>query len=111
MLPGRHHQQCRSSKKVYLGLSENHFKDRYRNHARDFNNEIHCNKTELSKYVWDLNRKNKRPHVTCTIVSKVYDNPKQNFCRFPNQDILLNNRSEFNSKCRHEIKNLIMNVK
>ena len=69
------------------------------------------NKTELSKYVWDLNRKNKRPHVTCTIVSKVYDNPKQNFCRFPNQDILLNNRSEFNSKCRHEIKNLIMNVK
>ena len=80
------------------------------------------NKTELSKYVWDLNRKNKRPHVTCTIVSRVYDNPKQNCCRlclkdnlliikFPNQDILLNNRSEFNSKCRREIKNLIMNVR
>ena len=36
-------------RRVYLGLSETLFKDRYRNHVRDFNNEIHYNKIELSK--------------------------------------------------------------
>ena len=86
-------------RRVYLGLSETPFKDRYRNHVRDFNNEIHYNKTELSKFVWDLKRKNKEPHITWTIVYKVYGNPKWNFCRlclkeklliikFLNQDIL-----------------------
>ena len=35
--------------RVYPGLSETPFKDRYRNHVRDFNNEIHCNKTEFYK--------------------------------------------------------------
>ena len=83
---------------------------------------IHYNKTELSKYVWDLKRNDKEPHITWAIVCKVYGTPKQNFCRlclkekplivkFPNQYILLNKRSEFISKCRHENKNLIMNVK
>ena len=53
---------------------------------------------------------------------KVYGNPKWNFWRlclneklliikFPNQDILLSKRSGFISKCRHENKNLIMNLK
>ena len=109
-------------RRVYLGLSETPLKDRYHNHVRDFNNEIHYNKTELSEYVWDLKRNNKKPHITWTIVCKVYVTPKWDFCRsclkeklliikFPNQDILLNKRSEFISKCRHENKNLIMNVK
>ena len=68
--PGRH-----------LGLSETAFKDRYRNHVRDFKNEIHYNKTELSKYVWDLKRNNKEPQITWTIACKVYGTPKRNFCR------------------------------
>ena len=96
-------------RRVYVGLSELPFKDRYRNHVRDFNNEIHCNKTELSKYVWDLKRNSKEPHVTWIIVCKVYGTPKRNFCRLclkeklliikiSNQDILLK-RSEFISKC------------
>ena len=38
-----------TSPKVYLGLSETPFKDRYRNDVRDFNNKIHYNKAELSK--------------------------------------------------------------
>ena len=56
------------------------------------------------------------------IARKVYGNPKNNFCRlclkeklliikFPNQNILLNKRSEFISKCRHENKLLIVNMK
>ena len=49
-------------------------------------------------------------------------NPKQNFCRlcsieklliikFPNEDILLNKRSEFISKYGHKNKVLIVNMK
>ena len=45
------------------GLSETPFKDRFRNHVRDFNNEIHYNKTEIFKYVWDLKRNSKEPHI------------------------------------------------
>ena len=63
-------------RRAYPGLSETPFKDRYRNHVRDFKNEIQCNKTELSKYVWDLKRNNKEPHITLTIVCKVYVNSK-----------------------------------
>ena len=55
-------------RRVYLGLSGPLFKDRICNHVRDFNNEIHYNKTELSKYVWDLKRNNKEPHITWTNV-------------------------------------------
>ena len=68
-------------RRVYLGLSETPFKDRFRNHVRDFNNEIHYNKTELSKCVRDLKRNNKEPHITWTNVCKVYGTPKRNFCR------------------------------
>ena len=92
-------------RRIYLGLSKTP-----RNHVREFNNEIYYNKTELSKYVWDLKRNNKEPHITWIIVYKVYGNPKRNFFRlcikekllliilFPNQDILLNKRSEFINK-------------
>ena len=65
-----------NERRVDLGLSETPFKDRYRNHVRDFKNEIQCNKTELSKYVWDLKRNNKEPHITWTIACKVYGNSK-----------------------------------
>ena len=70
----------------------------------------------------DLKCDNKEPHITWTIIFKVYGNPKRNFCglclkenlliiEFPNQDILLNIRSDFVSKCRHKNKILITNVK
>ena len=59
-------------RRVYLGLSETPFKDRYRNHVRDFNNEIHYNKTELSKYAWDLKHNNKEPPITYTSYIHIY---------------------------------------
>ena len=52
-----------NERRVNLGLSQIPFKDRYRNNVGDFNNEIHY-KTELSKYVRDLKRNNKAPHIT-----------------------------------------------
>ena len=106
---------------IYLSLSETPFKDRYRNHVRDFNDETHNNRTKVSKYVSDLKQNNKEPHITWTIIFKIYGTPKRDFCRlclkklliikFSNQYILLKKRSEFISKCRHENQNLIVNVK
>ena len=63
--------------------------------------------------MWDLRCNNKEPHITQNIICKVDGNPKRNFCKlclkeklliikFPNQDILLNKRSELISKCRHK---------
>ena len=62
------------------------------------------------------------PLISWEIASKVYCNPKHNFCRlcltdklqiikFPNQDTLLNKRSEYARKCTHGNKNLINKVK
>ena len=111
-----------NEKRVYLGVSETPFKERYDNHVRDRKHERYSNGTELSKYVWELKRNNKVPIITWKIAGKVCGNLKHNFCRlclieklliikFSNQDILLNKRSEFISKCRHENKLLIVNMK
>ena len=108
--------------RVYLGVSETPFKERYSNHVREIKHKRYSNVTELSKYVWELKRNNKAPLITWKIVRKVYGNPKHNFCKlcllkklsvtkFPNQDILLCKRSEFNSKCRRENKLFIVNMK
>ena len=44
--------------KFYFKLAETIFKERYRNHIRDFKNEKYENSTELAKYIWQLNRDN-----------------------------------------------------
>ena len=44
--------------KFYFELAETIFKERYRNHIRDFKNEKYENSTELAKYIWQLNRDN-----------------------------------------------------
>ena len=110
-----------NEKRVYLGVSETPLKGRYCNHIRNSKHERYSNATELSKNVWELKRNNKVPIITCKIARKVR-NHKHNFCRlsliekllitkFPNQDILINKRSEFISKCTHENKLRIVNMK
>ena len=95
-----------NERRAYLGVSETLFKERYSNHARESKHEIYSNATELSKYVWELKRNNKVPIITWKIERKYYRNPKHSFCRlclteklliikFPNQDVLLNERFEF----------------
>ena len=60
--------------------------------------------------------------ICCNRTKFVSVSPKLNFCRlclieklliikFPNQDILVNKCSEFISKCRHQNKLLIGNMK
>ena len=38
----------------FIGLTENDFKTRYRNHAASFRHAKHRNSTELSKNIWTL---------------------------------------------------------
>ena len=42
---------------TYVGLTENSFKTRYYNHKTSFNLYEKRNATELSKYVWQLKRR------------------------------------------------------
>ena len=42
------------SHKTYIGLTEDNFKNRYRNHTASFGDKNKRNATELSKYIWSL---------------------------------------------------------
>ena len=44
--------------KKYFGIAGTSFKDRFRNHTRDFRHKKYVNSTELSKYLWQLKDNN-----------------------------------------------------
>ena len=104
--------------KKYFGISETSFKDRYNNHTRDFRHKEYVNSTELSKYIWKLKDEGETPSITWNIMSVVNCRPRGGVCRLClteklwllkhfNDVNLLNKKSEFISKCRHENKLLI----
>ena len=108
--------------KFYFGLTETPFKDRFRNHTRDFNNKRYNKTTELSKYIWELKEAGINPIVKWSIVEKIYSNTKINYCKlclveklyiidFIDDNRLLNKRNEFISGCKHQNKLLLKNVK
>ena len=66
--------------RVYLGVSETQFKERYSSHVKDNKHERYSNATELSKYVWEQKRNNKLPTITRKIARKICENSKHNFC-------------------------------
>ena len=47
---------CEANKdyKFYFGVAQTPFKERFRNHNRDFNHKQYINCIELSKYLWSL---------------------------------------------------------
>ena len=49
--------------KIYFGLCETSFKERYRNLTRSFRLQSYSKDTELSKYVWELKNENKIPFI------------------------------------------------
>ena len=62
-----------SSRKYYLGTSDDEFKIRYNNHTISFRNKGHEKKTELSKYVWDkicLKDKGEDFTIKCRVAAK-----------------------------------------
>ena len=102
-------------KKFYLGVSETPFKERFRNHKKEFTHKKYRNSTELSKYIWQLKDANIAPIVTWKVVAKVSSDAKVNFCKLCltekvfiinalNDSQLLNKKPELINKCRHQNK-------
>ena len=62
-------------------LADTTFKERYRNHIRDFKHEKYENSTELAKYIWQLKRDNISFSVKWTVITKVYGSPNPLLCK------------------------------
>ena len=109
-------------KKFYYGVSETPFKERFRNHKRDFNHDKYRNSTELSKYIWQLNDLNIIPKITWEIAAIVRSATKIDCCKLClteklfiiksiDNDQLLNKKSELVNTCIHKNKLLLKSLK
>ena len=105
-----------------IGLAETPFKDRYRNHKKDFNHKKYCNSTELSKYIWQLKDSDIIPEISWDIFAQVNSKTRINFCllclteKLKIIDVfddprLLNKKSELVNTCRHQNKLLLKSFK
>ena len=108
-------------RKVYIGVCETTFKDRYRNHVKDIKQRKYIKSTELSKYVWSLKDEGKNPTIRWRIIKTIRSKARSNYCKLCLSEKLiiinslddpdvLNTKSEFISKCRHNNKFMIKNV-
>ena len=107
---------------TYVGLTENSFKTRYRNHTSSFRNANNKNSTELSKHIWTLKDENIEHTISWKILAKAKPystaNKRCNLCllekiiiiRQPNL-CTLNKRNELISSCRHRLKALLRNAR
>ena len=109
-----------NTSETYIGLTDNAFKTRYRNHTASFRHTKHRNSTELCKHVWSLKDSNIDYSISWSIISSSssYNSSskrcnlclKEKFliiCR-PNLSSL-NKRNELVSFCRHRNKALLRN--
>ena len=117
----RNKKYCQPSynEKVYFGVAEKSFKDRFYNHTKSFTHEDYANDTELSKEYWDIKRNNFIPKVTWSIVRECppYSLSKRKCYLCLNEKLeinsykgnnLLNKRSELINKCRHLNKHTLL---
>ena len=58
-----------STTETYIGLTENDFKTRYRNHTASFRHTNLRNSTELSKHIWTLKENNINYYISWRILS------------------------------------------
>ena len=113
----------REDKKTYIGLTEPPFKRRYTVHKRTFNNRNTPNDTSLSKYIWSLKDKGADWRIKWEILKRAGGYNKSSkkcglclteklmICEFKPKELLVNDRPELVSKCRHQNKFLLSSVK
>ena len=105
---------------TYIGLTENDFKTRYRNHIASFRHAKHRNSTELSKHIWTLKDNNIEHFISWRILAShsPYNSSSKrcNLCLKEKLLIIcrpelstLNKRNELVSSCRHRNKTLLRN--
>ena len=109
--------------KRYLGASETPFKERFRNHTRDFKHRKYEKCTELSEYIWTQKSHGITPIDKWSIVKRVNKKTVASYGKLYvtgtfyiiqslDDQNLLNNKSELVNKCRHQNKLLLLsNVK
>ena len=102
-------------KKVYIGITANAFKERYRNHMKSLKNQKYANVTELSKFVWKQKTANCNITTKWSILKQIpslkIGSTRCNLCLEEKLIImkgrkknLLNSRSELLTKYRHVTK-------
>ena len=107
--------QLNYKQKIYIAAAETDFKLRFNNHTKSFNLEHYENDTELSKEYWTIKRTHFVPEITWRIIRKcaTFNTTKKKWyiCLKEKLEIasykgdnLLNKRSEFINKCRHQNK-------
>ena len=110
--------------KAYIGLCSTTFKIRHSNHKSAQNNEEKRDATRLNEHLMELRDQNKTFNIAWEVLAKCkpYNgglNRKCNLCLSEKVEIalhkhpaaLLNSRSEFISKCRHQGKFSLSRVK
>lgn len=108
--------------KIYIGLTEGTFKQRYNQHTLSLRNKKYANSTELSKHIWTLKDNKIEYTINWSILTTAaaYNNKAKrcNLCSAEkfyiikaDNSTLLNKRSELISKCRHENKYYLSNFK
>ena len=104
-----------TSRKFCIGLSDAPFKEHCNNHKHDLRNKRYEKRTELSKYIWGLQESGIEFTIHLKILSHVNRMTKRGYFSFCLTEKLwllncfdhmhlLNKKSEFSSKCRHETK-------
>ena len=86
--------------KIYHGITETEFKQRYANHIKSFRHEKHQSDTELSNELWSIKNNNYTPNIVWEILRKhQMDNPNTKRCslRF-NEKLEINVATETNSR-------------
>ena len=65
------HCEANKDHKFYFEVAKTPFKERFRNHNRDFNQEQYIKSTELSKYIWSLKDAGTPYTINWSIAAKV----------------------------------------
>ncbi len=67
-------QESSGKSSQYIGLTGGEFKGRYRNHTKSFRHEKHAKETGLSKYIWQLKKREREHNITWEIVRESNSN-------------------------------------
>ena len=105
---------------IYIGIIENEFKTRYKQHTSSFRLSHKSSAASLSEYIWKLKENNTDHKVTWKILEKAQPytptTVKCNLCTTEKAYIAythpsLNKRRELFSTCPHGRKHLLSNLK
>ena len=96
--------------KFYFGVSETPFKERFRNHKKEFNHVKYRNSTELSKYIWQLKDLNITPKISCKIAAVIRCAARIDCCKLCLTEKLFIIKSFYNSQLLNKKSELVNSV-